>query len=355
MSNSQDLLDSWAAVPVLVRGMLPAAKHIQTHHIKAASDLGLLSNTAATWVPDQNALFVYSNVDIPENLQMQYKMAVFKKISPKAYFVSHNAVPNWEREVLLKRGAFFPAVGQAWDYANNALGGSRPLSNAIVSSLALGGLGYGAGTLMEHLFPERYVERGKLRKTLGLAGVLGGVGIGANNAYANARATGTTFGRGWLVPNNALPKDLAVKTGAFEGDNDISGLMTPSIPVDAFNRVVWNDVRKGVVGNQYNPYGTKSPWGSNEQPMHTPPQLASATTGLMSGISQMAGSPVLRPADVIHGIASAGVGLATAHLAGKTLSALAGLTPEAQNKLQDMGLWAGMLHAVVPPLFSQMR
>lgn len=354
MSNRQDLHDSWEQVPMLVKGMLPAAQYIQKHHVKVAADLGLLSNTATTWVPDQNALFIYSNIEIPEAAQMQYKMAVFKKISPKAYFVGTNAAPNWEREVLLKKGAFFPAVGQAWDYANQALGGSRPLSNAIVASLALGGLGYGGGALMEHLFPERYVERGKLRKTLGLAGVAAGVGLGANNAYANARATGTTFGRGWLVPNDATPKDL-LKTGAADKDDDISGLMTPSIPVDAFNRVVWNDVRKGVVGNQYNPYGSKSPWGSNDQPMHTPPPLASATTGLMTGISQMVGAPVLRPADVIYGLASAGVGLATAHVAGKTLSALAGLTPEAQNKLQDMGLWAGMLNAVVPPLFGQMR
>jgi hypothetical protein len=64
-------------------------------------------------------------------------------------------------------------------------------------------------------------------------------------------------------------------------------------------------------------------------------------------------SPIIRPIDVIHGIASAGVGLATATLAGKALSAMAGLTPAGQAKLQDLGLWGGMMHAVVPSLFGR--
>jgi hypothetical protein len=86
---------------------------------------------------------------------------------------------------------------------------------------------------------------------------------------------------------------------------------------------------------------------------HTPPQFAAATTGLMSGISANTRSPIIRPIDVVTGIASAGVGLATAHVVGKTLSALAGLTPAGQNKLQDMGLWGGMMHAIVPPMFGR--
>jgi hypothetical protein len=40
-------------------------------------------------------------------------------------------------------------------------------------------------------------------------------------------------------------------------------------------------------------------------------------------------------------------------VAGKALSALAGLTPEGQNKLQDMGLWGGMMHAIVPSIFGR--
>lgn len=375
MSDEIDTLQDWERVPAMVAALLPIALRMQKTHVKTATDLGLLSHTALTWVPERNELHVYPAFEVSSRAQDIYKVAMFEEFSPKAFFVSPRAQPNWAAEILIKKGALFPAVGKAWDFANTALGGSRPLSNAIVSGLALSGLGYGAGTLMEHLFPERYVERGKLRKTLATAGALGGLGLGAANAYANARATGNPYWKGWVIPNNApvhrvnnsradvfVPHRqpttmLADNNPSWSDEKQAremeSGLIAPSIPVDAFNRVVWNDVSKG--SNMYNPYGTKSPWGSNEQMMHTPPALASATAGLVSGLGAMAGSPIISPATVISGLASAGVGLATANLAGRTLGALAGLTPEAQNKLQDMGMWAGMLHAVIPPVLGQLR
>lgn len=375
MTDDIDTLQDWQRVPTLVATLLPVALRMQKTHIKTAENLGLLAHTALTWLPQRNELHVYPAFDVPANTQDLYKVAMFEEFSPRSFFVSPKAQPNWATEILIKKGALFPAVGQAWNFANTALGGSRPLSNALVSGLALSGLGYGAGTLLENLFPERYVERGKLRKTLATAGALGGLGFGAANAYANARATNSPYWKGWITPNNApvhgvndnmhsvfvphrQPTTMLADNDQTPADEKYarqmeSGLLAPTIPVDAFNRVVWNDVSKG--SNMYNPYGTKSPWGDNSQPMHTPPALASATTGLVSGFGAMAGSPIISPATVISGLTSAGVGLATAHLAGRTLGALAGLTPEAQNKLQDMGMWAGMLHAVIPPVLGQLQ
>lgn len=375
MSDEIDTLPDWERVPAVVATLLPVVLRLQKNHTKTASNFGLLAHTAATWVADREELRIYPAFNVPDRVQSAYKAAMSNTGIAHTFFVPQKAAPDWAREVLIKRGALFPAVGHAWDFANTALGGSRPLSNAIVSGLALSGLGYGAGTLLEHLFPERYVERGKLRKTLATAGALGGLGFGAANAYANARATNSPYWKGWVIPNdspvvvsrrpsqqilsNPRPQTTTVadNTNPFQQDEKYaafqSGLYAPSIPVDAFNNVVWNDVRKG--SNMSNPYGTRSPWGSNDQPMHTPPALASATTGLVSGFGAMTGSPIISPATVISGLASAGVGLATANIAGRALGALAGLTPEAQNKLQDMGLWAGMLHAVVPPVLQQLQ
>jgi hypothetical protein len=48
----------------------------------------------------------------------------------------------------------------------------------------------------------------------------------------------------------------------------------------------------------------------------------------------------------VRGLATAGVDLATARVAGSVLGALGGLTPEAQNKIQDMGLWGGLIRGV---------
>lgn len=362
MTDDIDNLPDWERVPTCVAGFVPVARKIYQCHTKVASDLGLVAHTAVTWLPERSSIFVYAPFSVADDMQDAYKVAMFADLAPKVYFVSPHAQPNWNAEVLIKKGAMFPGVSNAWNFANNALGGSRPLSNALVSGLALSGLGYGAGTVMENLFPERYVERGKLRRTLAMTGALGGLGLGAANAYANARATGNPYWKGWVVPNNAQPHGIPtapqqaaqppeIKVGNAAG---MFGLYAPSIPVDAFNRVVWNDVRKGM-SNQYNPYGSKSPWGDNSQPMHTPPQLAAATTGIISGLGAAQNSAIISPATVVSGLASAGVGLATAHLAGRTLGALAGLTPAAQEKLQDMGMWAGMLHAIVPPVLNQLR
>jgi hypothetical protein len=52
---------------------------------------------------------------------------------------------------------------------------------------------------------------------------------------------------------------------------------------------------------------------------------------------------VLSPRHFITGLASAGVDMATARVAGGVLGVLGGMTPEGQKKLQDIGLWSGMI------------
>jgi hypothetical protein len=235
--------------------------------------------------------------------------------------------------IVVKEASFAKNIGAGWSVANRALGGPTPLSNAIVSGLMLGGLGYGAGTLAENLIPEHYLDRGRLRKPLGIAGLLAGLGVGHIGALGTSKALDQGYMRSW-VTNNKTPVPQQ-KAAAFSN----TGLYAPTIPVDAFNRAVWSDAsmgysQAGIVGG------------------HTSPQVAAATTGIMQGVAAQVRSPIVSPANVINTLASAGVGLATAHVAGRTLGALAGLTPAAQNKLQDVGMWAGVLHSVIPPIFG---
>jgi hypothetical protein len=282
-------------------------------------------------------------------------------------FLDEQAAPSIEREILVKK-AGIPILTPFVDYTQKALGGPTPLTNALVGGLVAGGLGYGVGALAENLFPERYVERGKFRRTLGTLGLLGGAGFGTMNAYTNARANipqqefwkapvANTM-RGFMMRNDAPPKQMNYwpqanqssvapdvmssvgKVAVFGSSGWSSGLNTPAIPVHQFNQAVWRDTQMGMTNGFDN---------------HTPPAYAAATTGLMNGLSAGTRSPIISPMDVIHGIASAGVGLATANIAGRALSALAGLTPEGQNKLQDMGLWGGMMHAIVPPMLGIRR
>ena len=335
-------INAWKTVPARVSILLPAAAKVRAQHEKAASAAHALATSCATWSPEVDILTLWTQVPLTEKQARTYRQQLAGVVF--AHRVFDQGPPDWSDEILIKRGnqALVPGLDKAWQYGNAALGGPNPMSNGIVASLMLGGLGYGGGALAEHLFPERYLQRGKLRKSLGAAGALTGLGLGAMNANANARAMDTTFLKGLFTDNRTVPPFVQEKVGFDFGPDPLAsndtGLYAPSVPVPQFNQAAWMDVQKGMM----NPRG-----------MHSSPQMAAAATGLMSGISTGVRSPIIRPVDVINGIASAGVGLATATMAGKALSALAGLTPEAQNKLQDMGLWAGMLHAVVPPMFGR--
>jgi hypothetical protein len=342
MTAAKDIY-RWEVVPARVAELLPAAARVRVAHEKAALAADILSFVSATWMPEANVVTLWSAQPIPEKQAATYREHLTDYGCTRR-ILSGEFPPE---DILIKQSAI-PGIKQVFELGNKALGGPTPLSNGIVSSLLLGGLGYGTGALAEQLFPERYMRRGRLRKTLGLLGAGTGLGVGALNAYATAQALKQPYLKS-LVTKNDTPvvypfeKESYVTNYGFNPANpmvpDAVGMHQPTISVPQFNTTMWRDVQKGMI----NPYG---PFGQ-----HTPPPIAAAATGLMSGISTGLQSPIIRPIDVVRGFASAGVGLATANIAGRTLSALAGLTPEAQHKLQDLGLWGGMMHAVMPPLF----
>jgi len=333
MTTAKDIFE-WQRVPERVAALLPEAAKIRVAHEKAALASHILPLAVATWMPEANVVTLWSHKPLAEKQAAAYREHLGDYGCTRRILTAELPAD----EILIKCGSavLIPGLDKVWQYGNKALGGPTPLSNGIVSALLLGGLGYGGGALAENLFPERYLERGKLRRSLGTVGALSGLGLGAMNAYANSRAMNTGFLKGLVTDNRAIPPYLEEKKSYYTPAGP--GFYYQGINVPQFNQAAWNDVNKGF----YNPMG-----------MHSPPQFAAVTTGMMSGISAGMNSPIIRPSDVVKGFVSAGVGLATANIAGKTLAALAGLTPEAQNKLQDMGLWAGMMHAVVPPLFGR--
>lgn len=325
---------AWQQVPAQVSALLPAALVVKRANDIAIDAAGLFPASAASWVPGTRQVVVHVD-ELPASKQID----IYRQKMGNDYSVEFSTeLPHVDTAILIKRAAWFPRTGQAWDYSNKAFGGPSPLSNAIVSSLLLGGLGYGAGTLAEQLFPENFLERGRLRKPLAIMGALGGLGIGAANAGATYRELPDNgYWRAWITKNDT-PVPPKIKQGSdftFAGNFTPTGISKPYIPVDAFNRATWADASKNYDQSSF--------------VNHTSPQVAAATTGILSGIKQQTGSSIISPSTVIKGLASAGVGLATATLAGKTIGALAGLTPAAQENVQNMGLWGGMLHAVIPP------
>ena len=327
----------WQAVPERVAVLLPLAIQLKTAHEHAALDHNLLATTVATWEPDVGLVTLYAPAQTTKTASGGY-IDEMKAAGYAAAVVIHGpAQPDPAEEIIIKVGSLVPGLPTVWNTGNALLGGPTPLSNGLMTGLLAGGLGYSAGALAEQFFPERYLERGKLRRTLGLMGALSGVGVAGLNSYANAKALRTSMLRG-LLTNNKTPVVYPYQEKMTKKSFANNPMLAPTVSVPQFNSAAWQDVNMGMYRGFQN---------------HTPPQFAAATTGLMSGISTNMRSPIIRPVDVINGIASAGVGLATATVAGKALSAMAGLTPAGQAKLQDMGLWGGMMHAIVPSLFGR--
>lgn len=190
-------------------------------------------------------------------------------------------------------------------------GGPRPLTNLIVGA-GLGSLGgYGVGRLAEALLPERYFDRGVLRKRTMQAGALIGSLPALWQGYDNLRQSGQDVG------------SLTAPWPVASGEKAALDMFDATINRDTFNRDVMN----------YD---------------GTPLRLRAATAGLVEAASAVSDSPFITPWDVAKVAVGAGAGLMSGIIAGKALGFLAGLNPAGQSAVQQAGLWSGLLGAVVP-------
>ena len=96
------------------------------------------------------------------------------------------------------------------------------------------------------------------------------------------------------------------------------------IPVNAFNETTWVDASRG----------------------RTPMEAAGFVTNTLNQTGRRVGSNLVTPGQVINTMVNAGIGYGTAWLAGKTLGAMAGVSPETQKKLCEIGTWGGMLGGI---------
>jgi hypothetical protein len=390
--------EAWRRVPDMVVALYkkaaPAACRLAAWATRAAGPEDQL-----WWHPDTRTAWAHV-ADIEKRADWEALPDV-PDVPGVALYVEPIAPPPVEGWVLVKAAnGYLAPLARPGFALQHLIGGKHPtgLHAAIVNSLIGGGLGYGTGWLAEKFLPEEYAERGHLPITLGLAGAgLGAApglwqwtaqrrakGLGAFPGMQGTRhplmgpeATGAPGTPGTPLP--PLPKhevsyqDLEEEMGppvlpglkrasvldpleprinpwfrkAAQDFGQTGALFMRSIPVDAFNQVIWNDVR-----NPANAFGTKSPWGTNEQPMYTPPYAAAATAGLLSGTAAATQSNEVSPFEVATSAAiGAGKGWLTGMAAGKILGALAGLKPEAQEKLQSLGVWGGLITGVANSLF----
>jgi hypothetical protein len=385
-------LADWQQVPDLVRERYKEAADVKKvvsrllkHLPKEMPDYGHVF-----WNPKTKELWAVLSDSEPQSTHQRWHNALkavngVSAVRTEAEYGPHRD-PDWIR---VKKAAALEYLNKPFQMAGALTGGPSPMTNAIVGGLLAGGAGYAGGAIAEQLLPRRYVERGRLRKVLGLLGLglgtLPGLWEGSVNSL-NSNQAGKPLGwRTAITPTNNVPlnphtqfQSNLLRGGHYKGgeaidwdtlDAELEGCpLAPefflkaaagfaaslgpadynlrSVPMDAFNQAIWNDVSKGISARN-NPYGTKDPWGDNSQSLHTPPPLGAATAGLVAGIGAQYGNPsLLSPQHFISGLAAAGVDLVTARLAGGVLGVLGGLTPAAQEQLQNAGLWSGLIRGV---------
>lgn len=270
-----------------------------------------------------------------------------------------------EDTVFIKRGIAWKTITHpmtdTFQAVQRTIGGPNALTNSLVGG-ALGGLGgYAIGSAYDHLVPralKKILPGGdKIVGETNMAGTLGMLGAGAGGSFGVARGV-TNLLNGHSLSESVLggspwsnyPNEPRAISPLMDKAAQTTGaLFVPSIPVDAFNKVIWNDV------DTKNPFGSKSAWGDNSQPMSTPAYVASAMGGLVSAAGAARNSSHVSPWDVARVATGMGVGGAygavTGLVAGKMLGALAGLSPEVQKSVQQTGLWAGVLTGLTKSLF----
>lgn len=187
------------------------------------------------------------------------------------------------------------------------------MSSILAGGMLGAGLGYGGATLASSFLPEDW-DKEKLKRNAavvgGLAGTLPGVQWGSLNLFANKPFF-----------SNDLLKSSA-DSGLF------------SFNVDDFTSTVWNDSR---VANRLLP------------------QEQAALTGFVTGAANLPGKPTgnsyVTPLDMGRMALGMGSGYLSGAFVGRALGALMGMPTETQDKLKNIGMWAGVAKSMVPILF----
>jgi hypothetical protein len=364
--------DAWRQVPGMVVALYKKAAPAACR-LAAWSDPAAGPEDQLWWHPDTRTAWA-EVVDIEKRADWE-RLPDVPGVPDVALLVEPLPPPPVEGWVLVKAAdgylAPFARPGMA---AQHALGGPGGLQAAIVNGLIGGGLGYGAGWVADQFLPEEHFQKGRMGRTLGIAGAGLGVGQGLWQWTAERRGagqgalpgmtgsgpkapgdTGAPVYPGYPLPPHKyrpgeplrrvtipaeLPKVASLHpwlTKAAQGYGETGAVFMPTIPVADFNQTIWSDVRY--------PSGRYSGTG-------TPPYAAAATTGLLAGAAQAARSPVVSPWQVATAAAmGAGKGWLAGLAAGKVLGALAGLKPASQQKLQEAGLWGGLITGVADTLY----
>ena len=238
---------------------------------------------------------------------------------------------------------------------------ASPVSAMLTQGLLGGALGYGLGMAGERLLPDRW-ERGRLRRTLGLMGMLGGAVPGAVIGGLN-KARGLPFndanvlqGRPGDVPSLNLTQPVGVKQAAFvTAAESLFAHRDPVLVKAAFGDDDDGGVQPGAGGALSNSAVNVNAFGQVLWESQTPIGVIGMTMGALQAAQQMPGGVApgwVTPKQMGHLAAGMGAGYLSGALVGKTLGVLAGMPQSTQDTLKRTGAMAGIVTTVIPKLFG---
>ena len=119
--NTTPTLTEWQLVPSRIAEVLPHAAAVKLAHEQAALKAGILAISAATWSPELNAITLYSAEQFDKRAYDIYEKEIYDGERCLAS-VSYNAVqPDWNEEILVKRGSLVPGLPTVWNAGNKML------------------------------------------------------------------------------------------------------------------------------------------------------------------------------------------------------------------------------------------
>ena len=240
-------------------------------------------------------------------------------------------------------------------------------ATAMLSSGLLGaGLGYGAGTLAETLYPREW-ERGKLRRTLammgGAAGTMPGLALGLNNLHQGRGFNDLSYlappaGSAPQMASADLQKLSSIQLGtAYKEACAMYGTVNELL-LEELHKEAWGGDSIGEDDRR----ATHTPMDINVDAMGrtlwetgTDPATAGLTMAVLNAADQMPGgqqSGWVTPMQMGELAARMGAGYVSGALVGKALGLLAGLSPGTQDLLARTGLYAGAVKALLPRVFN---
>ena len=187
-----------------------------------------------------------------------------------------------------------------------------PAAAMLGTGLLGAGAGYAASIPVAKLVPKKWNKK-KLKRLMTIIPAVLGAGA-ALPWVVGAVASGES------PLNNDVIRDPALKkSGSF-------------IDVSSFNNTLYNNP---ILAQQLSE------------------RDKALTSGLLSSTSLVNQSPIVTPSDIGRMTAAMGSGYLSGALVGKALGMLAGAPEDTQEKLMQMGMYAGLIKSVIPSAFRR--